>query len=95
MSFLLQNKGQLTIEVTYSGLILLSALRFPNAKPQINPNNAIEIINAGLFFENTLLRFQPLAYGFETFAWRQKAELSRLLMVFKEQPVTDKCIFLG
>jgi hypothetical protein len=33
MSFLLQNKGQLTIEVTYSGLILLSALRFPNAKP--------------------------------------------------------------
>jgi hypothetical protein len=63
-----------------------------------NPNNAIEIIGVGLSIENTLLtllRLQSLAYGFETFAWRQKAKLSRLLMVFKEQPDTDKCIFLG
>jgi hypothetical protein len=41
-----------------------------------------------------------LAYGFETFAvrqttfaWWQKAKLSRLLTVFKEQPDTDKCIY--
>jgi hypothetical protein len=62
----------------------------------INPNNAIEIINVRLSLENTLLtllRLQSLAYGFETFAWRQKAKLSRLLTVFKEQPDTDKCIF--
>ena len=40
-------------------------------KALINPNNAIEIISVGLFFENTLLtllRLQSLAYGFETFA---------------------------
>ena len=37
----------------------------------VNPNNAIEIINVRLSLENTLLtllRLQSLAYGFETFA---------------------------
>jgi hypothetical protein len=36
------------------------------------------IINVRLSLENTLLtllRLQSLAYGFETFAWRQKAKL--------------------
>jgi hypothetical protein len=41
----------------------------------------------------TLLRLQLLASGFETFAWRQKTKLSRLLTVFKKQPDIDKCIF--
>jgi hypothetical protein len=61
----------------------------------MNPKNAFEFTDIGLSLENTLptlLRLRSLASGFETFACRQKAKLSRLLTVFKKQPDIDSCI---
>jgi hypothetical protein len=60
-----------------------------------NPKNAFEFTDIGLSLENTLptlLRLRSLASGFETFALRRKAKLSRPLTVFKRQPDIGKCI---
>ncbi len=50
------------------------------------PNYVLEPIGVKLPLENTLIMLQrhhSLAFGFETFAFRQKTKLSRLTTVFK------------
>jgi hypothetical protein len=56
----------------------------------INPDHALGFTGIGLPVENTLIslrRLHSLAFGFETFAFWQKAELSRRSTVFQDNPI--------
>jgi hypothetical protein len=55
----------------------------------LNPSYALGFTDIQLPLENTLitlLRLHSLAFGFETFAFRQKTKLSCLSTVFQGQP---------
>jgi hypothetical protein len=62
------------------------------------PDHALGFTGIGLPVENTLislLRLHSLAFGFETLAFWQKAELSRRSTVFQGQPDTGSNEILG
>jgi hypothetical protein len=66
--------------------------------PSFIPNHALGFIGIGLPLENTLIslrRLHSLAFGFETFAFRQKTELSRLSTVFQGNPIPVLTKYLG
>jgi len=67
-------------------------------KPCFSPDHVLEFTGIGLPVENTLislLRLQSLAFGFETFVFRQKTELSRLSTVFPGNPIPPLVKYLG
>jgi hypothetical protein len=64
----------------------------------IIPDHALGFTGIGLPVENTLIslrRLHSLALGFETFAFRQKAKLSRLSTVFQGNPMLVLAKYLG
>jgi hypothetical protein len=66
---------------------------FPEKTARIatfNPKHALGFTGIGLLVENMLIslrRLHSLAFGFETFAFWQKTELSRLSTVFQGNPI--------
>jgi hypothetical protein len=68
------------------------------SKSEFNPDYALEFTGIGLPVENTLTslqRLHSLAFGFETFAFWQKTELSRLSTVFQGNPIPVLTKYLG
>jgi hypothetical protein len=62
------------------------------------PDHALGFTGIGLPLENTLISFwrlHSLAFGFETFAFRQKTELSRRSTVFRGNPIPVLTKYLG
>jgi hypothetical protein len=69
-----------------------------NQTPCFNPDHALGFTGIGLPVENTLislLRLHSLALGFETFAFWQKAELSRRSTVSQGNPIPVLTKYLG
>jgi hypothetical protein len=70
----------------------------PCFSPLFNPDHALGFTGIGLPVENTLIslrRPHSLAFGFETFAFWQKAELSRRSTVFQGNPIPVLTKYLG
>jgi hypothetical protein len=64
----------------------------------LNPIYALGFTGIRLPLENTLVtlqRLHSLAFGFETFAFRQKTKLPCLSTVFQGQPDTAQMKYLG
>jgi len=64
----------------------------------IIPDHVLGFTGIGLPVENMLIslrRLHSLAFGFETFAFRQKTELSRLATVFQGNPIPVLTKYLG
>jgi hypothetical protein len=67
-------------------------------RPRIKPDHALGFTGIGLPVENTVIslrRLHSLAFGFETFAFWQKAELSRRSTVFQGNPTPVLTQYLG